>query len=98
LGEEICNSELVKNSKLTEPESENLDRELEINELDQAMLKSNFKSATGSDKLINNFIKKFWHIIRLPLYEVAKKGLENNTLPDFFYVCRYQAHTKKRGS
>jgi hypothetical protein len=79
LGVEICNLELVKNSKLTDPESEKLDMELKIEELDHAMLKSNFKSATSSDKLSNNFIKTFWYIIQLPLYDVAKSGLENNT-------------------
>jgi hypothetical protein len=30
LGDEICNSELVKNSKLTDLESEKLDEELKI--------------------------------------------------------------------
>jgi Reverse transcriptase (RNA-dependent DNA polymerase) len=95
LGAEICNSELVKNSKLTEPETESLDRELKIEELDIAMLKSNFKSAAGSDKLSNNFIKTFRHIIRQPLYDVSKSGLENNDLPDAFMTADIKLIPKK---
>jgi hypothetical protein len=43
LGSEICNSELIKNSKLTEDEKDNLDRYLTLIELDESLRKSNFK-------------------------------------------------------
>jgi Reverse transcriptase (RNA-dependent DNA polymerase) len=95
LGAEICNSELVKNSKLTDPESTELDAELTIEELDESLSKANFKSACGTDKLSNNFIKKFWHIIRLPLFTVAKRGLEINNLPDFFLTADIKLIPKK---
>jgi Reverse transcriptase (RNA-dependent DNA polymerase) len=59
------------------------------------MLKSNFKSAAGSDKLSNNFIKTFWNIIRQPLYDVSKSGLENNNLPDTFMTADIKLIPKK---
>jgi hypothetical protein len=57
LGPEICNSELIKNSKLTEDEKDNLDKDLTLNELDESLRKSNFKSAPGRDGFSNCFIQ-----------------------------------------
>jgi hypothetical protein len=84
LGHEICNSNMVKNSKLTESEKNRLDRDLTVEELDESLKKCNLKSAPGRDGFSNLFIKEFWDIFRIPLFTVAKYGLENNNLPDFF--------------
>jgi hypothetical protein len=95
LGPEICNSELIKNSKLTEDEKDNLDKDLTLNELDESLRRSNFKSAPGRDGFSNCFIREFWHIFRKPLYDVAKHGLNNADLPDFFMSADIKLIPKK---
>jgi hypothetical protein len=95
LGPEICNSDLVRNSKLTEPEKNTLDSELNIEELDEALKQSNFKSAPGRDGFSNNFIRHFWKIFRTPLYAVAKSGLNNDNLPDAFLSADLKLIPKK---
>jgi hypothetical protein len=84
LRRDICNSDLIKNSKLNEEEKVNLDKVLTLCELDEALRKSNFKSAPGRDGYSNIFIREFLSIFRKPLYDVAKHGLNNTDLPDFF--------------
>ena len=58
LGEEICNSDLVSNSKLTMQESDNLEAPLTIEELDKSINDANMKSAPGIDGFSNALIKK----------------------------------------
>jgi hypothetical protein len=95
LGPEICNSELVRNSKLTDLEKTSLDSDLHINELDEALRKSNFRSAPGRDGFSNVYIRHFWKIFRLPLYSVAKAGLNNGDLPSSFKLTDIKLIPKK---
>jgi hypothetical protein len=71
LGEEILGSPIVQNSKLTVTERETLDLPLTIDELDISMEKCNIRSAPGIDGLSNAFIKKYWRLLRTPLFNYA---------------------------
>jgi hypothetical protein len=71
LGQEICESPVVRNSKLTADEKEALDRPLSIGELDDSLSKCNLKSAAGSDGFSNKLIKLCWQHLRIPLFNYA---------------------------
>ncbi len=82
-------------SKLTDFEREELDKPLEISELDNALKNANMRSAPGLDGFSYRFIHKFWHFFRGPLYNCAAVGLENNSLPDFFKTAVIKLIPKK---
>jgi hypothetical protein len=65
---EICNSDVVQNSKLRQDEKDWLDRPLTIAELDIAAGKGKLRSAPGADGFSNQLIIKCWHLLRLPFY------------------------------
>ena len=75
---------MVRNSILTQEEKINLDKDLEITELDKAPEHANGKSTPGVDGFTHGFIRKFWHIYRQPLFTCASTALENQTLPESF--------------
>jgi hypothetical protein len=62
----------VLSSKLNHDERESLERELTIDEFDNAIDKAKLNSPPGIDTISNRFIKTFWHIFRVPLYDYAK--------------------------
>ena len=67
LGPQICQHHLVKQSKLTLLERDRLGSPLSLNELDEAILQTNKKSAAGIDGLSTEFILKYWSFFRIPL-------------------------------
>ena len=71
LGENICNSFIVNNSKLTQVESEALESPLTVEELDKSINDANMRSAPGIDGFSNSLIKKIWPYIRTPLHRYA---------------------------
>jgi hypothetical protein len=71
LGAEIVNNPIVANSKIANNEYELLERPLTVDELDDSVEKCNIRSAPGIDGLNNYFIKKFWHLLRIPLLNYA---------------------------
>ena len=95
LGPDILSHPLVRGSILTDEEKIKLDRELEITELDTALDQSNLKSSPGMDGFSYKYIKKFWNIYREPLYNCAKKSLEDQTLPDTFLTAQIKLIPKK---
>ena len=72
LGPDIRQHPLVRGSILTAEERENLDRDLNILELDNSLEHANLKSAPGADGYSYGFIKKFWHIYRTA-FQLCKK-------------------------
>jgi hypothetical protein len=62
LGPEICNNNVVKNSKLSVADKEFFDRDLTLLELDVAANSLNEKSAGGLDGVSSKFIKNFGRI------------------------------------
>ena len=73
LGPDIRQHPLVRGSILTAEERENLDRDLNILELDNSLEHANLKSAPGADGYSYGFFKKFWHIEN-PFSTVQKMG------------------------
>jgi hypothetical protein len=71
LGDEIVNNPIVANSKIAHNEYLLLERPLSVDELDDSVEKCNIRSAPGIDGLNNYFIKKFWHLLRIPLLNYA---------------------------
>ena len=98
LGPDVLNHPLVRGSILTDEEKINLDKELNIAELDTALEQSNLKSSPGMDGFSYRYIKKFWQIYREPLYKCAKNSLENQTLPDTFLTAQIKLIPKKGDS
>ncbi len=64
---------------LTEEERGRLEADMTITELDEAVEKINLGSAPGIDGLNNRFIKKFWFLFRVPLYEYTWIVLETES-------------------
>ena len=95
LGQDICHHPMVRDSILTQEEKINLDRELEITELDNPLEHANGKSAPGVDGFTYGFIRKFWHICRQPLFTCANTALENQALPESFLTAQIKLIPKK---
>ena len=80
LGPNICNSDIVRNSKLTRQESESLETPLTLEELNNSLKKANFRSASRLDGFSNVLIKKCWHLLRIPLLKYTDNCLEKGEL------------------
>jgi hypothetical protein len=61
------NSRLVRDSRISEETAARLETPITLDELDKSASQGN-KSASGMDGLCNCFIKKFWNILRIPLF------------------------------
>jgi exonuclease III len=95
LGPDIVSHPIVQNSRLTLTERENLDRPLDISELDKSMKKANLKSAPGIDGISNKFLKKYWHFFRRAVYEYCNYCFENGKLTDNFLSASIKLIPKK---
>jgi exonuclease III len=84
LGPQIANHPQVLNSKLNDAEKANLDKDLTLFELDRSLEGANLNSSPGQDGFNYKFIKKFWGLFRIPLFNCAKWGLNNKSLPVTF--------------
>jgi hypothetical protein len=84
LGEEICNNPVVMGAKLTQEESLLYNRPLTIQELDNAINKTNPNSAGGLDGIGGKFIKQYWVYFRAPLLRYANFSLNTGTLSASF--------------
>ena len=95
LGPDVCQHPLVHDSILTNEEMLTLDCELNILELDKSLEQANKKSAPGIDGISHKFIDSFWNINRTPLFNCAKKALENQSLPESFMTAQIKLIPKK---
>jgi hypothetical protein len=94
LGAEICNSKIVRESKIPRNLSRELDLPISLNELDESVKQGN-KSAAGMDGLSNCFIKKFWHFLRVPVHRYATYCVANGTLTHTFRTAKIRIIPKK---
>jgi exonuclease III len=95
LGPAICMHPTVVGSKLTEMERAELDRPLQMCEMDKALTSANMRSAPGIDGYSNRFIREFWNFFRGPLLNCSTVGLENHSLPEFFMTAVIKLIPKK---
>jgi len=84
LGAEICNSNLVRECILNDDESNTLEGEITLAELDKAISKCKLNSAGGTDGINNRFLKRFWHLLRIPLVNYANCCFNKGLLTDSF--------------
>jgi Reverse transcriptase (RNA-dependent DNA polymerase) len=91
----VMNSAECNNTKLTEAEKIELDQPLNVTELDKALKESNLKSAPGQDGINNRFIKSFWEVLRIPLFDCSVCCLENGQLTDAFRTAKIKLIPKK---
>jgi hypothetical protein len=95
LGEEICDSSIVKNSKLTPDEKNMLITNFSVDELDEAMKEARSATASGPDGIGNTCFKKVWNYIRVPLTNYANCCVEKGTLTDNFRTASIKLIPKK---
>jgi exonuclease III len=84
LGNDLCQNPCILNSKLTDHESESLEGNLSLKELDDAVSNSKIRSAPGIDGINNAFIKKFWEFFRVPTHNYAVKCFETGSFTPTF--------------
>jgi len=84
LGAEICNSNLVRDCILSDSESNILEGEITLAELDKAISKCKLNSAGGTDGVNNRFLKRFWYLLRIPLVNYANCCFNKGKLTDSF--------------
>ncbi len=69
---DVANHPSVVECKISNDEREYLERDLTLAEFDRAIEKTKLNTSPGIDSISNCFIKKFWHIFRVPLFNYAK--------------------------
>jgi exonuclease III len=65
----LCDHLAIKSCCISEEEKEDLELDITIEELDEAVKSCNLKSAPGIDGFNNRFILKFWRHFRKPLHD-----------------------------
>ena len=96
LGPAICNSDIVRNSKLTVQEHDSLESRLTLEELDNSLKLANFHSASGMDGFSNTIIKKCWNLFRIPHLKYDNTCLEKGELTPNFRGATIRLIPKKK--
>jgi hypothetical protein len=94
LGEDICNSQLVLDSKIPQTLMHEFETPLSISELDSSANQGN-KSASGMDGISNCLIKRYWALLRTPLHRYASLCHEKGTLTQNFSTASIKLIPKK---
>jgi hypothetical protein len=87
----------VRDSKLSEQKSAELEQAITIEELDISAMQGN-KSAAGMDGLSNCFIKRFWALLRVPLHRYLLECLRKDSLTLTFKTAKIKIIPKKGDS
>jgi hypothetical protein len=95
LGHDIVNSDIVRNSKLTEQEKNLLEAPLSLAELDISVKKAKLRSAPGVDGYTNVLIQHCWKFLRLPYLRYCNYCYDNNSLSTNFRSARIRLIPKK---
>jgi hypothetical protein len=84
LSAECCDSEWVREKKLTEQERAGLEGEVTLQELSDALENSNFNSASGWDGLSFKVIRKFWGIVGPLMLKMTRETFLTGELTETF--------------
>ena len=95
LGEEILGSSLVRDMKISPHTAMSLENDINLPELDKALGDTKTRTAAGPDGIGNNFIKKFWKFIRVPLRNYANHCLQSGSLSPSFLTASIRLIPKK---
>jgi hypothetical protein len=85
----------IKNCCLSEDEREDLELDITIEELDEAVRSCNLNSAPGIDGFNNRFIVKFWKHFRKPLHEYFAHCYRTGSLTSTFRTALIKLIPKK---
>jgi hypothetical protein len=85
----------VLGSKLTENEKNDLERPLNLAELDSSVKKGKINTAPGIDGMTNKFILHFWEYFRVPLYKYTLACYDSGSLTDNFRSAKIRLIPKK---
>jgi hypothetical protein len=94
LGEVADNPDVLA-SKLSYEEREELEQNISIDEFDRAIEKAKLNTSPGIDSISNRFIKTFWHIFRVPLFNYAKCCFDKGILTENFRCAKIRLIPKK---
>jgi hypothetical protein len=89
------NRQEVLDSKLNQDERNRLEQELTPQEFDIAIEKAKINSAPGIDSISNRFIKKFWHVFMIPLFNYAQFCFNKGILTENFRCAKIRLIPKK---
>jgi exonuclease III len=95
LGPDICGNDLIRACKVPPDVALTLDNNISLQELDEAVKESKSKTACGPDGFSNCFIKKFWHLFRVPLCNYANTCFQSGRLTDNFRTASVRLIPKK---
>jgi hypothetical protein len=95
LGPDIVNDPLVQNSRLTVQESDRLEQQLTMAELDIAAKKGKIRSAPGADGFSNQLIIKCWKYFRFPFFAYVNHCYATGTLTHNFRSAKIKLIPKK---
>ena len=95
LGPEVCAHPLVRASRLTQGEKQELDAPLTVQEIEKSLKQVNLKSAPGIEGYSYRFITKFWYIFKIPFFNCCSYSLAEGTLPDSFRTAQIKLIPKK---
>ena len=95
LGPDILASPLVNNMKISRELADSLENDISILELDKAVNETRTRTAAGPDGISNNFIKKFWRLLRVPLHKYTKFCADNDFLSQSFLTASIKLIPKK---
>jgi hypothetical protein len=92
---DVANHPSVVACKISNDEREHLERDLTLAEFDRAIDKAKLNTSPGIDSISNRFIKKFWHIFRVPLFNYAKCCYDKGILTENFRCAKIRLIPKK---
>jgi hypothetical protein len=82
-------------SKLCNEERDYLERDLTLLEFHKAIEKAKINTSPGIDSISNRFIRTFWHIFRVPLFNYANSCYEKGMLSENFRCAKIRLIPKK---
>ena len=95
LGPEILASPMVGSMKINGALAANLNADISIEELDNAVGDTRTRTAAGPDGISNHFIKKFWRILRTPLHKYTNFCINQDSLSQSFLTAVIKLIPKK---
>ena len=91
----LCDHPAIKSCCISEAEKADLELDITIEELDEAVKSCNLKSAPGIDGFNNRFILKFWRHFRKPLHDYFTYCYRTGSLTPTFRTALIKLIPKK---
>ncbi len=92
---DVANRPEVLASKLNQEDQARLEQDITVFEFDKAMEHAKVNTSLGIDSISNRFIKTFWYIFRVPLFNYAQCCFEKGQLTVNFRCAKIRLIPKK---